>query len=189
MVSRTTTVGLNLLCDSIDADRISGILMVATTNHLDELDPGLSKRPSRFDRKYLFPLPNQEERVLYGKITPDLTHSELMKYSTILAKEAQRQEKHRFPNQTLHPHRRNHRGLQLRIPQRSLRRNAARPRQERRRRKRRRGFRRGQEQRPLRQVRVLALLQGTGQDPARRYGIQPVCACGCGDAGECCCGV
>lgn len=44
----------------------NGILMVATTNHLDELDPGLSKRPSRFDRKYLFPLPNKVERSLYG---------------------------------------------------------------------------------------------------------------------------
>lgn len=44
-----------------------GILMIATTNHLDELDPGLSKRPSRFDRKYLFPLPDKGERIQYGK--------------------------------------------------------------------------------------------------------------------------
>ncbi|KAK4998711.1 hypothetical protein LTR66_002103 [Elasticomyces elasticus] len=42
-----------------------GLLMVASTNHLDQLDPGLSKRPSRFDRKYLFPLPSEHERVLY----------------------------------------------------------------------------------------------------------------------------
>lgn len=42
-----------------------GIFMVASTNHLDKLDPGLSSRPSRFDRKYLFPLPNEEERILY----------------------------------------------------------------------------------------------------------------------------
>ena len=42
-----------------------GILMIASTNHLDALDPGLSKRPSRFDRKYLFPVPTQEERILY----------------------------------------------------------------------------------------------------------------------------
>ena len=39
--------------------------MVASTNHLDQLDPGLSSRPSRFDRKYLFPFPSAEERVLY----------------------------------------------------------------------------------------------------------------------------
>jgi len=42
-----------------------GILMIASTNYLDRLDPGLSKRPSRFDRKYLFPLPNENERTLY----------------------------------------------------------------------------------------------------------------------------
>ncbi|KAK8216782.1 hypothetical protein M8818_001745 [Zalaria obscura] len=42
-----------------------GILMVASTNYLDRLDPGLAKRPSRFDRKYLFPAPNQHERELY----------------------------------------------------------------------------------------------------------------------------
>ncbi|KAL0254741.1 hypothetical protein SLS55_009265 [Diplodia seriata] len=42
-----------------------GILMIASTNHLDKLDPGLTKRPSRFDRKYLFPLPSRDERVLY----------------------------------------------------------------------------------------------------------------------------
>ncbi|KAF2876320.1 P-loop containing nucleoside triphosphate hydrolase protein [Massariosphaeria phaeospora] len=44
-----------------------GILMIATTNHLDQLDPGLSKRPSRFDRKYLFPWPNKGERALYAQ--------------------------------------------------------------------------------------------------------------------------
>lgn len=42
-----------------------GIMMVGSTNHLERLDPGISKRPSRFDRKYLFPDPNMEERVQY----------------------------------------------------------------------------------------------------------------------------
>lgn len=42
-----------------------GILMIGTTNHLDSLDPAISKRPSRFDRKYHFKLPDEEERVLY----------------------------------------------------------------------------------------------------------------------------
>ncbi|MCJ1400555.1 hypothetical protein MMC11_003761 [Xylographa trunciseda] len=42
-----------------------GIMMIASTNHLDKLDPGLSHRPSRFDRKYLFPQPSLEERTLY----------------------------------------------------------------------------------------------------------------------------
>lgn len=44
-----------------------GILMVGSTNHLDRLDPGISKRPSRFDRKYYFPDPNYEQRVAYAK--------------------------------------------------------------------------------------------------------------------------
>jgi len=44
-----------------------GILMIASTNYLERLDPGLSKRPSRFDRKYLFPMPNEHERTLYAE--------------------------------------------------------------------------------------------------------------------------
>ena len=43
----------------------NGIMMIATTNHLDKLDGGLAKRPSRFDRKYAFPVPNRDERILY----------------------------------------------------------------------------------------------------------------------------
>lgn len=43
-----------------------GILMIATTNHLDKLDEGL-KRPSRFDRRYLFPLPALSERRQYSE--------------------------------------------------------------------------------------------------------------------------
>jgi transitional endoplasmic reticulum ATPase len=42
-----------------------GILMVGSTNHLDKLDPGISKRPSRFDRKYFFPDPDFDQRVKY----------------------------------------------------------------------------------------------------------------------------
>ncbi|CCX11030.1 Similar to Uncharacterized ATPase YjoB; acc. no. O34703 [Pyronema omphalodes CBS 100304] len=44
-----------------------GICMIGSTNHLDRLDPGIAKRPSRFDRKYLFPIPGKEERVEYCK--------------------------------------------------------------------------------------------------------------------------
>ena len=39
--------------------------MVGSTNHLDRLDPGISKRPSRFDRKYYFPNPDYTQRVQY----------------------------------------------------------------------------------------------------------------------------
>jgi len=39
--------------------------MIGSTNHLERLDPGIAKRPSRFDRKYLFALPTRDERVQY----------------------------------------------------------------------------------------------------------------------------
>ncbi|KAL8752572.1 MAG: hypothetical protein Q9199_005655 [Rusavskia elegans] len=42
-----------------------GILMVGSTNHLERLDPGIRKRPSRFDRKFFFGLPGTDERILY----------------------------------------------------------------------------------------------------------------------------
>lgn len=32
-------------------ERNDGLLIIGTTNHFDRLDPGLSSRPSRFDRK------------------------------------------------------------------------------------------------------------------------------------------
>lgn len=51
--------------DGIESN--DGLFVVASTNYLDKLDPGLTKRPSRFDRKYLFPLPNEHERTLYAK--------------------------------------------------------------------------------------------------------------------------
>ncbi|KAF8138498.1 hypothetical protein EV363DRAFT_1314075 [Boletus edulis] len=50
-----------------------GLLVIGSTNHFDRLDPGLSNRPSRFDRKYLFDDPNYEERVLYAKKLQALT--------------------------------------------------------------------------------------------------------------------
>jgi transitional endoplasmic reticulum ATPase len=44
-----------------------GICMLGSTNHLDRLDPGLARRPSRFDRKYYFPNPSFDERVAYAE--------------------------------------------------------------------------------------------------------------------------
>lgn len=41
--------------------------MIGSTNHLERLDPGIAKRPSRFDRKYLFALPTRDERVQYAQ--------------------------------------------------------------------------------------------------------------------------
>lgn len=42
-----------------------GIMMIGSTNHLEKLDPAISKRPSRFDRKYHFKLPAETERAAY----------------------------------------------------------------------------------------------------------------------------
>jgi hypothetical protein len=42
-----------------------GVLTLATTNHPERLDPAILDRPSRFDRKYPFPLPEREERRAY----------------------------------------------------------------------------------------------------------------------------
>src|SRR5580692_2219286 len=44
-----------------------GICMVGSTNHLERLEPGISKRPSRFDRKYYFPNPDFEQRKEYAE--------------------------------------------------------------------------------------------------------------------------
>ncbi|ESK96282.1 atp-dependent zn protease [Moniliophthora roreri MCA 2997] len=44
-----------------------GLLVIGTTNHFERLDPGISTRPSRFDRKYLFDDPDRDERVLYAR--------------------------------------------------------------------------------------------------------------------------
>jgi AAA+ superfamily predicted ATPase len=42
-----------------------GIVTLATTNHPERLDPAILDRPSRFDRKYPFDLPQLQERIDY----------------------------------------------------------------------------------------------------------------------------
>ncbi|KAG8706052.1 hypothetical protein FRC08_001300 [Ceratobasidium sp. 394] len=44
-----------------------GLFILGTTNHFERLDPGLSDRPSRFDRKYTFSAPNRDQRVQYAQ--------------------------------------------------------------------------------------------------------------------------
>ena len=43
----------------------TGVVVIATTNHPEKLDPAILERPSRFDRKYTFTLPAPEERTAY----------------------------------------------------------------------------------------------------------------------------
>ena len=54
-----------------------GIVTLATTNHPERLDPSILDRPSRFDRKYPFDLPEKTERDAYillwnESLKPDL---------------------------------------------------------------------------------------------------------------------
>ncbi|KAL8377628.1 hypothetical protein RB595_008360 [Gaeumannomyces hyphopodioides] len=44
-----------------------GTLMVGFTNRIDRLDPAVTKRLSRFDRKYHYQLPGHAERVEYAR--------------------------------------------------------------------------------------------------------------------------
>jgi hypothetical protein len=43
----------------------AGIVTLATTNHPEKLDASILDRPSRFDRKYPFDIPEQPERLAY----------------------------------------------------------------------------------------------------------------------------
>src|SRR6185369_4286534 len=43
----------------------TGIVVLATTNHPERLDPAILNRPSRFDRRYYFNLPGATERHAY----------------------------------------------------------------------------------------------------------------------------
>jgi ATP-dependent 26S proteasome regulatory subunit len=42
-----------------------GVVVIASTNHPEKLDPAILDRPSRFDRKYRFDLPALPERLAY----------------------------------------------------------------------------------------------------------------------------
>jgi len=46
----------------------TGIVVLATTNHPERLDPAILNRPSRFDRRYYFDLPAAAERRAYVEI-------------------------------------------------------------------------------------------------------------------------
>ncbi len=54
---------LSFFLNELDGLRSNhGILTLATTNHLEKLDPALTQRPSRFDRKIAVGSPNRESR-------------------------------------------------------------------------------------------------------------------------------
>ncbi|MEM9187819.1 MAG: ATP-binding protein [Myxococcota bacterium] len=55
----------------------AGIVTIATTNHPERLDPAILNRPSRFDRKYHFGLPERKERVVYFAVWREKLGSEI----------------------------------------------------------------------------------------------------------------
>ena len=56
----------SLLLNELDGfAKNEGIVTIATTNHPERLDPSLLHRPSRFDRKFQFVLPELAERTRY----------------------------------------------------------------------------------------------------------------------------
>jgi transitional endoplasmic reticulum ATPase len=62
VTDKTRSYSLNEVDDLGSND---GILMIGSTNHLNTLDPAISKRLSRFNRKYHFKIPKEEERAAY----------------------------------------------------------------------------------------------------------------------------
>ena len=66
--SLVTDLNRSIFLNELDGlEDNDGILVLGTTNHFDRLDPAISKRPSRFDRKFVFPAPSLSERKEYAK--------------------------------------------------------------------------------------------------------------------------
>jgi ATP-dependent 26S proteasome regulatory subunit len=55
----------------------TGVVVIATTNHPEKLDPSILDRPSRFDRKFYFELPAAEERLRYARRWNDALQAEV----------------------------------------------------------------------------------------------------------------
>src|SRR5207237_7749294 len=63
-----------------------GLLVVATTNHAERLDPALAQRPSRFDRKYVFELPSLLLRARWLEVWHARIDAELRVSAAVLAR-------------------------------------------------------------------------------------------------------
>lgn len=62
---RSAKLSLAYFLNLLDGFRtLNGVLIIATANEPETLDPALLLRPSRFDRVWMFPLPRKEERLL-----------------------------------------------------------------------------------------------------------------------------
>jgi AAA+ superfamily predicted ATPase len=57
-------------------ERNHGLIVIATTNHPENIDTAIMDRPSRFDRKYEFPLPDSSQRARFLEIWKDKLHTQ-----------------------------------------------------------------------------------------------------------------
>lgn len=64
----------------------TGLVVIATTNHPERLDSAILERPSRFDRKYYFELPAEEERFNYISFWNDRLKENLHLSEKVIAK-------------------------------------------------------------------------------------------------------
>ena len=62
-----------------------GVVVIATTNHPERLDPSILDRPSRFDRKFYFELPAADERLRYARRWNDALQAEMRIDEQVLA--------------------------------------------------------------------------------------------------------
>ena len=64
--SMITDKSRSFFLNELDGFRVNtGVVVLATTNHPEKLDTAILDRPSRFDRKYYFNLPEEAERRAY----------------------------------------------------------------------------------------------------------------------------
>ena len=64
ILAHTTSARFPLSCICVGCFEKDGY-QLTDRSAVEQLDPGIAKRPSRFDRKYLFPLPSLSERIQY----------------------------------------------------------------------------------------------------------------------------
>lgn len=70
----------------------TGVVVLATTNYPERLDPAILDRPSRFDRKYFFDLPARAERLEYARVWNDTLEPELKLSEASLCQAAEQTE-------------------------------------------------------------------------------------------------
>ena len=63
----------------------TGVVVIATTNHPERLDPSILDRPSRFDRKFYFELPAADERSRYASRWNETLQAEMRIGAQVLA--------------------------------------------------------------------------------------------------------